>query len=345
MEDGSTSSTQKRGGNRATTRAKRHAHSSWKERCVETWGLTLPEDNADYNDDVWKCYHRERSHFALEHKKIMKMAVDGDEECAWPQLAGDEDDEVDDLPSHVEAATNAAASCLQAENAAVWNVLKGSAYVTKAEWEDDGNGRPRSVELECIIYSTYSPCSLLLYVGFHDRAGWDTYDHYERGLMLKRGAEALGHPIDEDATCERLFSCVSSDTAKYGQDDGAPGRRLGEDALPGKSGNENYGSLSPMSFFVVADHVVQSAQELLVPPGSRVPIRLWWRFLLAVSGMQVLTEACGTPTGWLHQLIHLNTPGDETTRVPYLLETVPEDEGGDGYDMRRGDIDGAWRQC
>ena len=343
-------------------------HALWQTCCCERWGLVLSSDSlpaaaaaheATYvqnnpnipANSVWVRYYTQRARWDNWRRHAKEQQRDE----WWENIDGVETSYPDrdglysraSLRRHIELAVEKSVANLAPAGRAEWATLANNVYLLKSHGEE---GRGTEVHLLCLIYSTHSPASLEVQVDFHDRSGWDTYEHWQRGLVFVRPVpditdllwlEMRGRSTEDNRERQRLFCAMSNDTATMAHDDNPSywGIVAGDNDVPCLQ-PWGCGALSPMHLYVAGDAVVLGLQSELLRSESHASLRHWWRFLLAASGMQVLTESAAEPTGWLHQLIYQNSEGDEP-HAPYLSEG-PCISSKYKYERKTG-IDGVWR--
>ena len=331
-------------------------HCTWQACCVERWGLILSEAlpataaaeaallrRHPRLPPLWRRYYQQRAIVHAWQRPLRRRRgwcedLDG-AETSWPDRGGIYSTALHS--KHVALAGDKASKALSRAAHAEWRTLASNVYILKTEERDRDH-----VEVTCRIYSTCSPASADLDVSYHDQSRWDTYEHSQRGLIFRRVVPDIQDHFlsDDDLKWSRLFCALSDDTAKRAWDPDPEywGVTAGDADVPA-IGKDGFGACSPMHLYVAKNESVLAVQAELLRPQSHTSARLWWRFLLAASGMQVITET-REPEGWLHQLIHQNTEGDEA-HPPYLSEPVCVSSAvwSFPYCRRKTGIDGVWR--
>jgi hypothetical protein len=344
----------------------------WRTCCIERWGLLLSESlpvaaaaqEAKYmqrdpnipENSVWVRYYRQRARWDIWQTRAKDLQ--GDEwwvdiegvETSWPDRDGIYSRA--SLRRHVELAVEKCAAKLAPAGRAEWATLANNVYLLRSHQDGDVDDNCGDVQLRCLIYSTHSPASVEVQVDYHDRSRWDDYEHYQRGLLFVRLVpevvdtlymEVRGKDVEDNRPRQRLFCAMSNDTAtsvmSHDPDPSYWGMVAGDSDVPCLQ-ECGCGALSPMHLYAANDAAVLTLQSDLVRPESHASLRHWWRFLLAASGMQVVTESIAEPSGWLHQLVYQHTDGDEP-HPPYLSES-PCTSSKYKHDRKTG-IDGLWR--
>lgn len=275
-------------------------HAAFKHVCVSTWSLKLSPDAEALPLHVWRRYFLDRYAAIDAHLSLMQRAEDlttrhwAHPRQMWPYFSN--------LPGQVAAAVDASvAQCTNDDSRKEWHSLRDSVYCVRAEWTHRGGGvdRPKECDITCRIYSVHNVQSVETYVSYSRNVNRDPTAQYERGIVCLRNERSLcawipDEPGDEEDP-RRLFSCVSTPLFRnpMSQDDGAAGLRIAS-----RDGAWQLFVSTPDG------ELVRSLREAILHSASKAPIYEWWRFLLAASGMQTVTESCGRPKGWLHRLVH-----------------------------------------
>ena len=178
--------------------------SSWKDRCIQKWSLTIPENDST-SENSWKEYYEDRDQY-----KYREQCSGGD----YSDCGGDDSDEEDEywdargqwgddmyhFGCYLRAGLN---SARQSVNELVPG-LGDSLYILTRSYQDEGNGpdMPRDIEAVTKLYSPYFSRFVKFDFSYHHRCR-----AYSVESMSSLDAYLFQEPDESNPRKIKVFSC------------------------------------------------------------------------------------------------------------------------------------------